>query len=148
MRTLPLLALENLCVCPAFSIPWVCVHSRGFFPSGKTFCSAFVTTSQVICRASSEHGACLASFHLSFGTSLAVSSKQSKNSCLFVPLVTHRTSCVRNGCSRLPTNGSARQEQTRPGAACGTTMWSIRMDLPWSEKNYFPMSCHVVATAR
>ena len=57
-------------------------------------------------------------------------------------------SLVRNGCSLLPAIGSVLQERTNTRAACGTTMWSIRLDLPWSAKKVLPMSCHVVATAR
>ena len=43
---------------------------------------------------------------------------------------------------------SVPQERTNPMATCGTTMWSIRLDLLCSAKKVLPQSCHVVATAK
>ena len=54
-------------------------------------------------------------------------------------------SLVRNGYSLLPAIGVL-QKRTNPNA-CGTTMWSIRLDLTRSAKKVLPMSCHV-ATAK
>ena len=53
-----------------------------------------MTTSRVRLHTSSEHGVLAASTHFSSGTSFANSSRQSKNSCLFTPFVTHLMSSV------------------------------------------------------
>ena len=60
--------------------------------------------------------------------------------CSLLPL-------VRNGYNLLSAIGSVLQERTNPMASCSTTVWSIRLDLPWSAKKVLPMSFHVVATA-
>ena len=137
-----LLVLEDLCVCPAtaFSLPWppASILAISSFRQERLSVSAFVTTSQVSCHASSEHGACSASFQACLRGRLSLplpgtqrtpvslipcyggSERGRHLSGTSISMATGRCShpffSCGTVCSLLPAIASVRQEQTKPRA--------------------------------